>query len=417
MAKKLLILFIFLSFITHPIDDPISGNIIFKRVTFSDIFGALAIMFLINKLWRGFFLSLQIKKVYANAYLMILAFFLPILFSLNKTSTLIENIIVFFLITISILIFFTFKDNVNIILKIIINTSLIASIIGLYEWFANLYNLPTLFPKKNHLSMVSGFRNAGQAGAYFQIMLSILIPLNFSKLKKYLPNKDKIKLTISIIISIIFLISTGKVSAYIGFIIGLFLFILINRKISIIFSFAFISFLMLFIYFNISKIAPDFIRDIEWRVRVRTVDKINENPNNNNDFLAKNWGGAINAFTEHPLFGTGLGAFDGIYEDHEVHSTYLKMLGETGLIGTIFYSIFLISLIHIFYVSYLYRKKNIYFEFLYLITPFMIGNIVSWMYNYHLRKREFWILLSTIMIIYYNAIKQINKDYEQTKNL
>ena len=50
-----------------------------------------------------------------------------------------------------------------------------------------------------------------------------------------------------------------------------------------------------------------------------------------------NWTAAWNEWLEHPVVGMGLGTFELFYDKHEVHSSYLSFLAETGALGFIPY--------------------------------------------------------------------------------
>ena len=113
------------------------------------------------------------------------------------------------------------------------------------------------------------------------------------------------------------------------------------------------------------------------------------------------------AFEDRPFIGSGIGAFHGVYSTHEVHSTYLKMLGETGLIGTMGYILFMIFLLRLFKIG-KYKKENPFSDYIMTMLPFLLGCLLSWSYTYHLRKREFWIMVSVLVIANYCA-KNYNK--------
>lgn len=50
-----------------------------------------------------------------------------------------------------------------------------------------------------------------------------------------------------------------------------------------------------------------------------------------------NWNAAWGEWLEHPFIGMGLGTFELFYDKHEIHSSYLSFLAETGLFGVIPY--------------------------------------------------------------------------------
>jgi hypothetical protein len=52
------------------------------------------------------------------------------------------------------------------------------------------------------------------------------------------------------------------------------------------------------------------------------------------------------------------------------------------------------------------RKNNPYSDYLYNIYPFLLGCLISWIYTYHLRKREFWIMVGVLVIVNYQVKKR-----------
>jgi len=408
MVKKLLILFIFLSFITKSIGGIESSNPILARVTFSDLFGALALLFGIQYLFKGLIEANKITKLFTISLWLIGLLFLLSPFSLNIQSTLIETLILLFLILLSVLIFYLFKDELSeTIFPLIINTTIIAALLGFYDLAASIVGLPRLFDARNDGEVISGFRNAGQAGAYFLVFLSLLIPLNYSDLKSHLSVRYQKRLIISIIISIIFLFSTGKIAAYIGLVIGLFLFFIQQRKFKIIFYGSIMALVLYVGFLNLEKIVPNFNKRISYKIESRIIQQYEGTSTNN--FFETNYNAAIQSFIDNPLAGSGLGGFTEKYGRYEVHSTYLKMLGEGGIFVTIVYVIFMIIFLKLF----IGKTSNInpFIIYLKFMVPFILGCLVSWSYTYHLRKREFWILVAVVIIVTYNAhLWRNNKD-------
>lgn len=405
MKKYFFSIFIFLSFITQTIAEP-GANAILSRLTFSDIFGALGLLFGINSLLQGFLSSMGVSRIFQAALFLILAFFLPVMFSLKIQSTLVECLILFFLVLIAISLFQIFKDSLLIsLLPLLIYTLIVASLLGFYDLFASNVGLSRIFPGRSDGEALSGFRNAGQAGAYYLVMLSILIPLRYSKLYNLLETFHKRLLQIAIVLSIVFIFLTGKIAAYIGLACGILFFLIYKRNLRVIIGVCVGGLLLSFLWINLEVIMPSTYKRISGKYRTRITGNIDGT--NKNEFLTNNYGNAIQAFEDRPLIGSGLGGFTGNYDEHEVHSTYFKMIGETGLIGTIAYISFVIVLLTLFSIR-RQKNENPYADFLASMYPFILGCFISWAYTYHLRKREFWILIVTILIANY-AAKQFNE--------
>jgi len=318
--------------------------------------------------------------------------------SLNKFSSIKELLIIAYLIAFAIMVFFVFKKTlVKTLLPLLIITAFITSFIGLYDVAAKNIGWVTFFDTSTNYAQ-SGFRYFGQAGHYILILIAILIPFKYSPLYKYLPTVLKKMLLSTIILSIAFLMATGKIAAIIGFVIGVLIFIIMYWK--QVYKDVVISLVMFFGLFLLAKEAtPKVIDRIVYRIESRITNRVEGTPEA--DFVVTNSQNAIKAFKDHPITGTGLGAYQGVYADTEIHGTYLKMLGETGLIGVFGYLLFMLSIVYILYKA-TKIKNNAYADFLIKMIPFFIGFLVCQAYCYHLRKLEFWILYAVIFIAYSN---------------
>lgn len=422
MIKKLLILLVLTSFYTHSIL-PIGVSSIFGRISYSDLIGLIVLAFSVSKLLSYINYSSKISNVYIYAFFMVSMFFFPFVFSLSPIQTIVESLIHYYLVLLSIVFFVTFKNNLfRILIPVIINTLIIASILGFYDLIASFTGLPRIFPSRANAELMAGFRNAGQAGAYFMTFLAILYPLRDSKLKDKLSKKYRYRLNIAIVLSIIFLFASGKIAAYIGFSVGAVLYAFQSKSIKSILSVIIVSVLLFFAFNNLENIAPELYNRLNGKIQTRIVQNIEGT--SNSDFFESNFGGAIRAFIDRPITGTGLGGYQGHYHQNEVHSTYIKMIGETGVLGVIGYLIFIISFLLLLKKPKRTYKNNPYYDYLFKMSPFILGSLVSWGYTYHLRKREFWILVAILLIIKYqaklfdfNKLKAIKENNELSKNI
>ena len=149
------------------------------------------------------------------------------------------------------------------------------------------------------------------------------------------------------------------------------------------------------------------------KIQTRIVDNVSGDNNLAEEgFIADNFKIAIEVFLEKPLTGGGLGGVGGgNYGHHEIHSTYLKIVGECGIFGIIGYCAFMFLFLKVFFFK-SSKKLNPYKNYLTLMFPFILGCLVSWSYTYHMRKREFYILLTIVSITYFLAQKvekELNK--------
>jgi len=416
ILKRLLAAFILLSFVTQT-STATGYHPILSRLTISDIFGALALLLGGGYLLKSYNLTEKYSSIYRATLFMLFCFIIPVLFSLNIRATLLECVILLFLFMISLLIFYTFRNHfLDELLPLMMYTIIAASLLGIYDYGAGSVGLPRIFPSRAQGEILSGFRNAGQAGAYFLVFITILYPLLNSKLSNILSKKNKNLLRITVVISFVFLGLTGKIAAYIGLFIGLLGFTLFKRNLKAFVSLGLMSLGLGIIYINLQYIAPTVYERITLKYQTRIVNNLNRDPSNNGDnFIVSNLSEAIHAFKDNPISGSGLGGFVNNYGEHEVHSTYFKMIGETGLLGILGYVTFMFSFL-VFFRRHSKGSSNPYYDYLRSMFPFILGCLVSWGYTYHVRKREFWILVSVLMIVTYTARKYKMKTNTNVKD-
>jgi hypothetical protein len=412
-----LYLFILTSFITRTSGE--AGVGIMGRITVADIFAVISIFLFLFYAFR-IKVNLKFPFILKIFYFLILTFFLGIFTSLNMTGTIMELIILLFLSIIFIVLINTHKSEKKFLnlLIVIASTSFLASFIGIWDVMSVGLGLPRFFPRDPEMYnlAVSGFRNTGQAGAYILIMLAIIISLIASPLYKLYSKKQQLFFKISLIISILFLFLTVKVAAYIGFFVGIFLFALKKRNMAVVYSLSFFGLILFVLFINLQEIAPSLYGWMTFKVE----DRLSGEGGGGGGFIAHNLGSAFMAFSDNPLFGSAIGGFaHSIYGKFEVHSTYFKIIGETGLVGILGYSIFMIVLLKIVFIKKRLYKKNPYAEFLSNIQPFFMGFLISWGYTYHLRKREFWILVAVIYLanILMKKYQREKNDFNKTKNI
>ena len=404
MNKWLLILFLVLSFVAQTIMAP-GTHPVFSRITPPDIFGGLAIIFGVKSTIKGFQLSLYRNRVLQTALLLICLFFVPILFSYNQQATFLECIILLFLVCLTANLTWTFKNSATTTLfPVLIYALFAASFLGFYDLAASSLGLPRVFPGRTDGEPVSGFRNAGQAGAYFLVFLTILLPLRLSRIYQELSKKHRKMLNVTLLIAIIFLGITAKIASYVGILMGFIFYLIYKRNLRALSMLGIFGALFSLVIYNLETIMPNTYYRIQLKYRTRVVDNVSGE--NTSDFLVENYLSAFESFVDRPLIGSGIGAFEGKYSSHEVHSTYLKMLGETGVLGSIGYFLFMLLFLQIFWVVKKYRNTNNYAHYLTIMLPFVLGCIISWAYTYHLRKREFWILIAVILIASYNVSRR-----------
>ena len=160
----------------------------------------------------------------------------------------------------------------------------------------------------------------------------------------------------SLIIVFIYIL-TGSSTAYIGVMIILFLLTMSIRFNYILFG-VFAGMFLFNVFYNISE-------DFRGRVDSSKELWVNQNytiknTNTSSFVLYNNFHVATEALKVHPLFGTGLGSYQAAYQKHSLtknknviaydfefnttdgNSLFIRMLVETGLVGTLFFMLLII---------------------------------------------------------------------------
>ncbi len=383
----------------------------FGRIILSDIFSVTAMLiFMIYVL--GARVKVKTPDILIAFYFLLIMFAFGIFTSLNLEQTLLELLILFFLSLFFMLLITVYQSEKNFLNLIFLFAivSFLTSFTGIWDTLSLSHGLPRFFPRSPDITnvAVSGFKNSGQAGAYMLMTITIIISIISTPLYKKYSKKQQIFFKISLFTSILFLFLTVKLAAYIGFFIGIVLFALKKRNMSIILISSFFVLILILIYINLERISPGLYEWMMFKTHEKLVDGTAEG------FISNNLSNALAAFNDNLFFGTGIGGFAGVYEEHEVHSTYFKIIGETGLIGLVGYMVFMIMLFKMVYIKKSRFKNNPYAEFLSNMQPFFIGFLVSWGYTYHLRKREFWIMVAIIYLAYVLA-KKYQRQVGKTK--
>ncbi len=406
--KKFSLIFLTLSILTSFITQTFADGGILKRITVADMFGSIAfIVFLgLNKFYS--------TSGYRSAFFIVFAFAFGLFETANLGQTLTELLVLLFLVFSSITLYSVYRSPEGFIqlIHLIIYTGLITSFFGFYGFVAMVTGLPNIFPGRASGEIMSGFRNAGQAGAYILIFLTILLPFYFSSASKLLDKKHKFLLVLAIYCLIIYLFLTAKISSYIGFTFCILFSAVQRRRYGYVFIIVFVSGLIFLIWQNLESIAPAVFTRINAKIETRITNNLNDENDIADGFIAQNLKEAFTVFYNHPFTGSGIGGFQGVYDRHEVHSTYFKIVGETGFIGIFAYFLFLILLISNLLGLSKQKKVNPYADFLWNLKPFFYGCMVSWFYTYHLRKREFWILFAVISIATYLRKQLYNNSIE-----
>ncbi|WP_028487991.1 O-antigen ligase family protein [Thiothrix lacustris] len=257
--------------------------------------------------------------------------------------------------------------------------------------------LPGLISSRNLGGLQGPFRNTGQAGHFFGVHFAIILALLMGQV---IPRN--LIYIIALIIIGFALVFTFKRASILAAITGLALLLLFmffsnsarDKKLSVILTISF--FLIATPGYFLFQWAMEEVPGMKWRSEYKfnndAVEDFTEG------FLAENIRSSFDALSDKPLLGVGLDNVRDIYQNHEIHSTYLGILAYSGIVGTVAYLFFMGVFFLRIYTESRFKQLNPWSSFLYTITPLIMGLVVGWAYTYHLRKREFWILVIFVVL-------------------
>ena len=348
------------------------------------------------------------NRVYINKYYILLlplffVFLLSAIFAFSPQRSVVEMLAILLGILLSISIVNILKDFPEKILKYFFESYVFMlgclSLIFILDFlFFNIFS-------RNVGGLTGTFRNTGQAGSFLGIHLALIVSLLLSRVVDI--NYKNIFFTFIIFFA---LILTFKRAAILGFLIGYGLLYLklflsnsyLNKKLFLYSSILIASFLFMFYFFFLW--ARESVEGLSWRAESKfSTDSVDDFKSG---FLSENIGAMKNAFNDSPILGIGLGNVELTDFGFEIHSSYMAIIATSGLLGAIFYFSSMFFIIYSILKT-KYFNKSKYRDFFYYFFPFFLGLIVSWSYTNHLRKREYWFMLSLVFVIIYLS-KRVN---------
>ncbi len=119
-------------------------------------------------------------------------------------------------------------------------------------------------------------------------------------------------------------------------------------------------------------------------------------------FFALQLAGVRLAFSDHPVIGIGWGGFvESTYSPtgHEVHSTPLRFLAETGIVGLSLY-VLLLGYLMARSANLFARMRASPYGNTYLALMVGLWSLtISYLYNRHVTERTFWLLLAVFLLL------------------
>lgn len=281
------------------------------------------------------------------------------------------------------------------------------SIIGLLALVSiiDYFFLPGLISSRNLGGIQGPFRNTGQAGSFFAVHLSIIVCLYVASLiKRDVWNAIMI---ISLFAALVLTFKRASIiSVFSGLIFYFLLLSLTNSKRDK--SIGMLSLLVIsvvsIVSFSLFNYSLESVEGASWRFNSKfSIEAFSDFQEG---FLADNIDSAYRAFAESPVIGVGLGNVAGVYQHHEIHSTYLGVMAYGGVVGLLSYGFFMFVIIRTMLKSRGDRAINKWAMFLFVLTPLMFGLMIGWGYTYHIRKREFWLLVVFVSL----AVSLVERD-------
>lgn len=388
-----------------------AGQGVEGRVASADIVGLILIGFWIVVCLTDRKLALKMPFEY-RAYLPLLfVYALGVLFAMYPGRGILELVIHVFIFVVSLVLYNLYRripanEAVPLALKSILWAGWLLAAIGIIDFFI----WPGLIPGIGN-GLTGTFRNTGQAGAFFGMYLAILIPGVLSGL---IP---RTRFNMAMLATIVFaLVFTSKRAAMIGLAVGLLvlgaslLFSPSKRDkkfgIAMIVVTALVAPLAYFAFLW----GLENIEGMAWRFESKFNQGVAEDFQEG--FLAENINAARAAFSVSPIVGVGLGNVAGVITaKYEIHSTYLAMLGNSGILGSLTYLYFMG--VHS-WQGFKSRGASAYVRYLRYYLPMLVGLAASWAYTYHLRKREFWIMFFVVSLVLY-AARQVGDDRSRSE--
>ena len=161
------------------------------------------------------------------------------------------------------------------------------------------------------------------------------------------------------------------------------------------------------IIYAMYQYGPRFLPQLEFfQTRVGMIDErlgdalaVSAEAAEEGSFFALQREGIRHAFTTHPLLGIGWGGFAKSHYSptgHEVHSTPLRFLAETGLAGFLLYLTLMISLLRSAWLAFLWMRGTPYGNAYLVLALGFTSLLLSYAYNRHVTERTFWLLIAVI---------------------
>lgn len=357
---------------------------------------------------------LLLPKVHLAAFPMVVVFLMAAVLAVNKDRALMELVVLVFCLVGSIVIVNLLAGLPEGWLSRLLRWYVLVIGALALVCVVDFLLLPGLISSRSLGGLQGPFRNTGQAGAYFGLHVFVITALIISGI---VPRR--LLYVASGIVTFLALVFTLKRASILAFAVGIIVLVLVlllgsasrrDKRAAI--GFIVASAIVGVIGLALFQWALGEVSGLRWRLETKfamsALDSFQDG------FLAENIQSTISAFSDSPILGVGLDNVRGIYQSHEIHSTYLAIIAYGGALGVIAYSWFMGSFLMGMYRESKLHASNMWARFLYLLLPLTIGLMVGWGYTYHLRKREFWLMVAFVALAARMSQKQRKQPFRDS---
>lgn len=394
--------------VTAPVTRSLGGGTFTRRLTISELAGILFLFCFLYKMLKPGERSFRASRIDTRAALLLLVALLSAAlgsFASEDQAWIVESIVLLYLMTFCLGVEQVLKSDADVegALRVWFGIAAIVTAIGLWDSVGHwLFHLPKLFSGKDPFRPIATFRNSAQLSIY--LFTTFFVALS-SYFLPHLRPRDRGFLLILMTGILIVIPFASRRSIFVAFLAGItvvgFLRIRYLKGIIALAAMALIGGTVVIKTLEANQTLFEFSTG---RLEVLTPGSLQQNP-----FLEAQLAGTWEAFMENPILGVGFGQYGGSDYDFiedisgfsaEVHSTYLQVLAETGLVGFTAYLLFLFMLIRFCYETAFKFKDPRWAQFSMTLLGAFGGFIVSYGYNRHLRERMFWTLTGLIVCIH-----------------
>ncbi len=257
------------------------------------------------------------------------------------------------------------------------------------------------------IDAVGPFRNRAHMGSYMLTAFWLVL------IYAFWPNRHRFKAplcTLAMVLTLYAVAVSGRRSVYLSLAVGLVGLVvsqLVARRRRWVLGWAAllaIGFLATFFLYG-ERLLPraSFFRERVFTVddRLRSALGVEAHQAEEKSFLALQKEGGRQAFLAHPLLGIGWGGFpESSYSPtgHEMHSTPLRFLAETGLVGFVLYSAFMLYLLLRSTRMFLRLRATPLGPSFQVLAIALWSLAVSYLYNRHITERTCWLLLVVFLL-------------------